>query len=91
MARWPERCEMLAPAALTGRDLARWRSIVLELHQHELLGEVPAGLQRALAEKPDLILLDIMMPKLDGYAVCSELRRMDLAVPILMLTAKGQI
>jgi len=50
-----------------------------------------SGLQRALAEKPDLILLDIMMPKLDGYAVCAELRRHGNAVPILMLTAKGQI
>jgi DNA-binding response OmpR family regulator len=50
-----------------------------------------SGLQRALAEKPDLILLDIMMPKLDGYAVCAELRRLGHAVPILMLTAKGQV
>src|SRR5438105_1045689 len=50
-----------------------------------------AGLQRALAEKPDLVLLDIMMPKLDGYAVCSELRRLGNGVPILMLTAKGQV
>jgi DNA-binding response OmpR family regulator len=50
-----------------------------------------SGLKRALEEKPDLILLDIMMPKLDGYAVCSELRRLDNPVPILMLTAKGQI
>src|SRR5215472_1681198 len=49
------------------------------------------GLERALAEKPDLILLDIMMPKLDGYSVCAELRRLSVAVPILMLTAKGQI
>jgi DNA-binding response OmpR family regulator len=49
------------------------------------------GLQRALAEKPDLILLDIMMPKLDGYALCSELRRLEVSVPILMLTAKGQV
>jgi DNA-binding response OmpR family regulator len=50
-----------------------------------------SGLQRALAEKPDLILLDVMMPKLDGYAVCAELRRLAIPVPILMLTAKGQV
>src|SRR5213594_1915348 len=49
------------------------------------------GLQRAMEEKPDLILLDIMMPKLDGYAVCAELRRLSNPVPILMLTAKGQV
>jgi len=49
------------------------------------------GLKRALDEKPDLILLDIMMPKLDGYQVCAELRRLGLAAPVLMLTAKGQI
>jgi DNA-binding response OmpR family regulator len=50
-----------------------------------------AGLRAAVDEKPDLILLDIMMPKLDGFAVCAELRRIGLAVPVLMLTAKGQI
>jgi len=50
-----------------------------------------AGLERALAEKPDLILLDVMMPKLDGFGVCAELRRMAISVPVLMLTAKGQI
>jgi len=49
------------------------------------------GLRRALEEAPDLILLDIMMPRLDGYAVCAELRRRSEAVPILMLTAKGQV
>ena len=50
-----------------------------------------AGLDRAIAEKPDLILLDLMMPRLDGFAVCAELRRVGHAVPVLMLTAKGQI
>ena len=50
-----------------------------------------SGLERAIKEKPDLILLDIMMPKLDGYAVCEELRRLGNSVPILMLTAKGQV
>jgi DNA-binding response OmpR family regulator len=49
------------------------------------------GLERALDEKPDLILLDIMMPKLDGFALCAELRRLASAVPVLMLTAKGQV
>ena len=53
--------------------------------------EGETGLQRAMEEKPDLILLDIMMPKLDGYAVCAELRRLSNPVPILMLTAKGQV
>jgi DNA-binding response OmpR family regulator len=50
-----------------------------------------SGLRRALAEKPNLILLDIMMPKLDGFALCAELRRLSNSVPILMLTAKGQV
>jgi DNA-binding response OmpR family regulator len=50
-----------------------------------------SGLARALAEKPDLILLDVMMPKLDGFAVCAELRRLANDVPVVMLTAKGQI
>ena len=50
-----------------------------------------SGLERALHEKPDLILLDIMMPRLDGYALCAELRRLSNPVPILMLTAKGQV
>jgi len=50
-----------------------------------------SGLQRALEEQPDLILLDIMMPRLDGFALCAELRRLGRQVPILMLTAKGQV
>ncbi len=50
-----------------------------------------AGLERAIEEKPDLVLLDIMMPRLDGYAVCAQLRRVSSPARILMLTAKGQI
>ncbi len=49
------------------------------------------GLERAISEKPDLILLDIMLPRLDGFALCAELRRLENQVPILMLTAKGQV
>jgi DNA-binding response OmpR family regulator len=50
-----------------------------------------SGLRRALEEKPDLILLDIMMPHMDGFTVCAELRRLANTTPILMLTAKGQV
>ena len=49
------------------------------------------GLDRALSEKPDVILLDIMLPKLDGYALCRELRRLGHRTPVLMLTARGQV
>ena len=52
-------------------------------------GDGAMGLSMALEEKPDLILLDLMMPKLDGYALCAELRRLGNQTPILMLTAKG--
>jgi DNA-binding response OmpR family regulator len=49
------------------------------------------GFDKALAEKPDVILLDIMLPKLDGYALCRELRRLGHRMPVLMLTARGQV
>lgn len=48
------------------------------------------GLKAAMSEKPDLIILDIMLPKLNGYEVCSLLRKKNLDIPIIMLTAKDQ-
>ena len=48
------------------------------------------GLNKALKEAPDLILLDIMLPKKDGLDVCRELRGKNISVPIFMLTAKGE-
>lgn len=50
-----------------------------------------AGLERAWAERPDLVLLDVMLPRLDGFALASVLRRSGCDVPILMLTAKGTV
>ena len=47
------------------------------------------GLQKLFAERPDLILLDIMMPRLDGWEVCRRIREVS-SVPIIMLTARGQ-
>jgi two-component system response regulator VicR len=43
------------------------------------------------AHKPDLIILDVMMPKMDGFHVCSQLREQGVRVPILFLSAKGDI
>jgi len=48
------------------------------------------GLNSALAERPDLIILDIMLPKINGYEVCSLLREKSLDMPIIMLTAKDE-
>ncbi len=49
------------------------------------------GMAMAVDEKPDLILLDIMLPKLDGLTLCAELRRLASAMPVLMLTARRQV
>lgn len=48
------------------------------------------GLARAMAQPPDLIVLDIMLPKLNGYDVCRQIRQAKLGLPIVMLSAKGQ-
>lgn len=50
-----------------------------------------AGLQKALENNYDLILLDVMMPKMNGYDVCKNIRLVKANVPILLLTAKGTI
>jgi DNA-binding response OmpR family regulator len=42
------------------------------------------------AERPQLVLLDIMMPKRDGYAVCREIRRTDNEVPVIFISAKSE-
>jgi DNA-binding response OmpR family regulator len=49
-----------------------------------------AGLERARSEKPDLLILDIMLPKLSGLEVCKTLRAEGFRAPIIMLTARGQ-
>ena len=48
------------------------------------------GLQAALRGKVDLIVFDIMLPKVNGYEICRRVRQEGLDVPIIMLTAKGQ-
>ncbi len=48
------------------------------------------GLDRALASSPDLIVLDVMMPKMSGLDVCRQLKMKRPSIPIIMLTARGQ-
>ena len=48
------------------------------------------GLDAALKDPPDLIVLDIMLPKINGFEICRLIRKHELAMPIIMLTAKGQ-
>jgi DNA-binding response OmpR family regulator len=48
------------------------------------------GLERALAGAPDLVLLDVMMPKMSGLDVCKQLKSKRPSLPIIMLTARGQ-
>lgn len=49
------------------------------------------GLNKALNNSYDLILLDVMMPKMNGFDVCRNIRQAKLSIPVLMLTAKGTI
>jgi len=47
------------------------------------------GLELALGKRPDVVILDIMLPKINGYEVCETLRKRGVFMPVLMLTAKG--
>ena len=47
------------------------------------------GLRKAIEEAPDLIILDIMLPEMDGLDVCRKIRQNNIGIPIIMLTAKG--
>ena len=49
------------------------------------------GLNKALNNSYDLILLDVMMPKMNGFDVCKNIRNAKINIPILLLTAKGTI
>ena len=59
-------------------------------YEVEVVGDGDAALARADGERWDLILLDVMLPRLDGYEVCRELRRRRNRTPIILLTAKVQ-
>ena len=49
-----------------------------------------AGLERAISDSPDLVLLDVMMPRMSGLDVCKQIKARRPSTPIIMLTARGQ-
>ena len=49
-----------------------------------------SGFEKGLAESYDLMILDVMLPKKNGYDICRDLRQKGIETPILMLTAKGE-
>ena len=48
-----------------------------------------SGYYKIIEDQPDLVILDIMMPKMNGYKVCAKVREIGVTTPIIMLTAKG--
>ena len=57
----------------------------------DLAGDGPSALDRAMLYRYDLMILDVMLPGIDGLEVCRRLRNRGAAVPILMLTARGGV
>src|SRR5690242_17552677 len=55
----------------------------------EVASDGNEGLKKAQTGRHHLILLDIMLPGLDGLAVCNEIRKVDRTQPVILLTAKG--
>ena len=75
------------------RDIVRFVALNLRLEGFEVVVATDGqdALDMALDVRPSLILLDTMMPRLDGYEVCSRLRdqRPDAQIPVIMLTARS--
>jgi two-component system alkaline phosphatase synthesis response regulator PhoP len=73
-------------------DIAMGLEEDLKIHGHEVgvAGDGEVALRRGRDERWDVILLDLMLPRRDGFEVCRELRRSGIRTPIVMLTAKTQ-
>jgi two-component system response regulator MprA len=68
------------------------RALALEGYEIELAGDGEDALHRlASARQPDAVILDVLMPGLDGLEVCRQLRRTGSRLPVLMLTARDEV
>lgn len=80
---------------LVAEDDAHLRQGLIDLLQAEgyqvlAAADGAAALRIFASNRPDLVLLDVMMPEKSGYDVCREIRKEDARLPIIMLTAKGE-
>jgi two-component system alkaline phosphatase synthesis response regulator PhoP len=66
------------------------QNLRFEGYSVQYAGDGQTGLEFALAKPPDLVLLDVMLPRLNGFEVLRELRRLELEIPVIMLTAKAE-
>src|SRR5215207_7582072 len=66
------------------------RSLENEGHAVEVAADGPAAVERALALKPDLIVLDLMLPGLSGFDVLEKVRGAGIKTPVIILTARGE-
>lgn len=65
-------------------------NLEMELYQVEVAGDGQAGLEKIKSGQYDLVLLDVMLPKLSGFDVCKGARAAGIATPIILLTARGE-
>jgi DNA-binding response OmpR family regulator len=65
-------------------------NLEIEGYEVEVSGDGAAGLERARRSPPDLVILDLMLPKLDGFRLLKAIRQGALAMPVLILTARGE-
>jgi two-component system alkaline phosphatase synthesis response regulator PhoP len=74
------------------RDLAFGLQTALQIEGYDVnvAYDGRAGLDSAREQAPDLVILDLMLPEMDGYSVLRELRRAELNMPVLILTARGE-
>lgn len=73
-------------------DMARGLQDILEYEGYRVtaVGNGEAGLAELERKTPDCIILDLMLPEMNGYQVCEQIRRRGCKVPVIMLTAKAQ-
>lgn len=73
-----------------GISMAVKDELEFEGYQVKLVEDGVAGLESILHDRPDLVVLDLMLPGKNGFEICKEARRKGVATPIIMLTARAQ-